>query len=250
MSSKASTLWYVDARDPLAVLRAHPDPDPDAALALARQLYADHDVVPTMVGTLAGCAGPDRDEVYIGCYPGVTVVCSTQAAQLKPTALPELLVRPLASDQTYLTAFDSAHGWGAFAYWERGEFRRSFSSTRVNIIEDEGLPLVWERPFWAGEHPVRWRAGELPDPQSLPFEPPDFADAANNEWLGFHYRAAAAQGALVPGDVAVCGFTLYPKGQGPDPAELIPLPEDGPNNAIPPRRGLFGWWRRNHDRIS
>ncbi|QIS08636.1 DUF6928 family protein [Nocardia arthritidis] len=247
MLSKASSLWYVDASDPLAVLRAHRDPDPEAALALAKQLHADNDVVPIMVGTLGGCAGPDADEVYIGCYPGVTVVCSAQAALAHPTALPELLVRPLASEQTYLIAFDTAHGWGAFAHWERGEFRRAFSSTRVNILEDDGLPDVWERPYWAGEHPVRWQAGQLPDPQSLPFDPPDFADAANNEWLGFHYRAPAPEGALVARDIAVCGFNLYPKGQAPDPATLAPPPEEPEPDAR--RRGLLGWLR-GRDRVS
>ncbi|MFE9581955.1 DUF6928 family protein [Nocardia sp. NPDC006044] len=248
MLSKASTLWYVDAPDPLTVLRANHDPDPDAALALAKQLHSDRDVLPIMVGTLAGCAGPDLDEVYIGCYPGVTVVCSAQAARVHPTEIPELLVRPLASEHTFLVSFDAAHGWGAFAHWERGEFRRAFSSSRVNILEDEGLPLVWERPYWAGEHPVRWQAGELPDPQTLPFDPPDFADAANNEWLGFHYRSPAAEGALVPGDVAVCGFTLYPKGQAPDPATLVP-PQHEPDLGARPKRGLFGWLR-GHDRVS
>ncbi|WP_227998373.1 DUF6928 family protein [Nocardia australiensis] len=247
MLSKASSLWYVDAVDPLAVLRQNHDPDPDAALALAKQLHADRDVRPIMVGTLGGCAGPDADEVYIGCYPGVTVVCSTQAALLRPTALPELLVRPLASEHTYLVSFDTVHGWGAFAHWERGEFRRAFSSTRVNILEDEGLPLVWERPYWAGDHPVRWLPGDLPDPQTLPFDPPDFADAANNEWLGFHYRPPAADGALLPGDVSVCGFTLYPKGQAPETTVTIP---DGMTPGDPGhRRGLFSWLR-GRDRVS
>lgn len=248
MLSKASSLWYVDAPDPLAVLRANPDPDPEAALALAKQLHEDREVVPIMVGTLGGCAGPDTEEVYIGCYPGVTVVCSAQASLARPTALPELLVRPLASEHTYLVSFDATHSWGAFAHWERGEFRRSFSSTRVNILEDEGLPLVWERPYWAGEHPVHWQAGQLPDPQSLPFDPPDFADAANNEWLGFHYRAPAAERALVPRDIAVCGFTLYPKGQAPDPATLAP-PPDGQEAEIGRGRGLFRWLR-GRDRVS
>ncbi|MBH0780547.1 DUF6928 family protein [Nocardia bovistercoris] len=251
MLSKASTLWYIDTSDPLAVLRADPDPDPDAALALATQLHADRDVVPIMVGTLGGCAGPDTEEVYIGCYPGVTVVCSPSAAQVRPTALPELLVRPLASDHTYLVAFDTAYGWGSFAHWERGEFRRSFSATRVRILEDEGLPLVWERPYWAGEHPVTWAEHETPDPQTLPFDPPDFADAANNEWLGFHYRAQPARQALVPGDVAVCGFTLYPKGRAPDHVAPVPLNENDPTAAMAHRRGLFGWWRRpHHDPVS
>ncbi|MET8652893.1 DUF6928 family protein [Nocardia aurea] len=248
MLSKASSLWYVDAPDPTAVLRANHDPDPDAALALATQLYADHDVVPATVGTLGVCAGPDQGEVYIGCYPGVTVVCSPQSAQVYPTALPELLVRPLASEHTYLVAFDTAHGWGAYAQWERGEFRRAFSATRVNILEDEGLPRVWERPFWAGEHPVDWQPGEMPDPQALPFDPPDFADAANNQWLGFHYRTGAGdESALAPGDISVCGFTLLPKGHRTDPAEVIPYPKRAVDGTAR-RRGIFGWL--GGDRVS
>ncbi|MGW6426785.1 DUF6928 family protein [Nocardia sp. NPDC055053] len=241
----ASTLWYVDTPDPVAVLRGHPEPDPAAAAALAGQLYAEHDVLPIMIGTLNGCAAPDRDEVYIGCYPGLTVVCTAEAALVRPTRLPDLLVRPLASEQTYLVSFDATLHWGAFAHWERGEFRRSFSSTRVDILENEGLPMVWERPFWAGEHPVPWWGGTHPGPQSLPFDPPDFADAANAEWLGFHYRMPAEPGGLVPGDLAVCGFTLYPKGQAPHPQ---PARGARPGAATRRKRGLFGWLHRT-DRV-
>jgi hypothetical protein len=247
MLSKAWSLWYVDAPDPRTVLRANHNPDPSAALALAKQLHEDRDVRPVMVGTLAGCAGPAADEVCIGCFPGVTVLCSAQSARIHPTEIPELLVRPLASEHTYLVSFDVEHGWGAFAHWERGEFRRSFSSTRVRILEDEGLPLVWERPYWAGEHPVRRRAGELPDPHSLPFDAPDFADAANDEWLGFHYREPAAPGVLAPGDIPVCKFALHPKGTMPDsPAHSA---ADGGAHNPARRRGLFGWLR-GHDPVG
>ncbi|MFC4377246.1 DUF6928 family protein [Nocardia halotolerans] len=226
----ASTLWYVDTADPVAVLRGHPASDPVAAAALAGQLYAEHDVRPITVGTLAGCAGPDRDEVYLGCYPGLTVVCTAEAALVRPTKLPDLLVRPLASEHTYLVSFDTQLHWGAFAHWERGEFRRSFSSTRVDILENEGLPMVWERAYWAGDHPVPWHRDDRPAPQSLPFDPPAFADAAALEWLGFGYRDTVP-GGLTPGDIAVCGFTLYPKGGAPVAA--------GPGAATRRGRGFF-----------
>ncbi len=242
LPSTASSVWYVDDPDPAAVLRDNPDPDPEAAFALAKQLHPDRDVVPAASGTLKIWAGPDPGSVYIGCFPGVTVVCATQAALGHPTRLPELLVRPLASEHTYLISYDIPHGWGAFAHWERGEFRRSFSATRVNILEDEGLPLVWERPFWAGEHPVQLQPGELPDPQILPFDPPDFADAANLEWLGFRYHGAIAENALRPSDIAVCGFSLYPKGEAPAPAR----PEE-PNTPTHDGKRWFGWLRgRDH----
>ncbi|MFB7877801.1 MULTISPECIES: DUF6928 family protein [unclassified Nocardia] len=231
----ASTLWYIDTADPMAVLKEGPDPDPEAAAALAGQLYSEHDVRPITIGTLEGCAAPDRDEVYIGCYPGLTVVCTAEAALVEPTKLPDLLVRPLASEHTFLVSFDDRVHWGAFAQWERGEFRRSFSSTRVDILENEGLPMVWERQYWAGEHPVPWRGADHPQPRSLPFDPPEFADAANDEWLGFRYLGSGEE-ELTPGSLAVCGFTLYPKGRAPEPA---PRPAAEPRA----RHGLFGWLR-------
>lgn len=240
MLGKVSSIWYVDTPDPAAVLRAHLDPDPTAGPALARQLHPDLDIVPTTKGTLEHHAGPEPDEVYLGCYPGLTLLCSAQATRPRPTGIPELLVRPLASEHTYLVAFDTTHGWGAFAHWERGELRRAFSSTRLNILENEGLPMVWERPYWAGEHPVRRRPGEVPDPLALPYDPTLFADAAQREWLGFGYLAAARD-RLSPADIPVCGFALRPKGAASDGNghDDHPTP-DGT------RRGLLSWLR-GHD---
>ncbi|MET9488467.1 hypothetical protein [Nocardia sp. NPDC006630] len=246
MPSTVSSLWYIDAPDPVAVLRNHPGPDPEAAWALARQLNPERDVVPAASGTLKVWAGPDPESIYIGCYPGVTVVCSTQAALPRPTELPELLVRPLASEHTYLIAYDLSLGWGAFAQWERGEFRRSFSSTRVNILEDQGLPRVWERPHWAGEYHIELEPGEMADPQMLPFDPPDFADAANQEWLGFRYRGKFSEDALTPDQIAVCGFSLFPKGQAPA-LDAVPVPAVAERTTG--KRGLFGWLR-GRDRVS
>ncbi|MGW5314629.1 DUF6928 family protein [Nocardia thailandica] len=238
MITKASTLWYSDVADPAALLRGHPEPDAAAAAALAAELYSDFDVRPITVGTLDGCSGPDRDEVFLGCYPGLTVVCTAEAALADPTRLPDLLVRPLASEHTFLVSFDTAWHWGAFAHWERGEFRRAFSSSRTDILSDEGLPMIWERPYWAGEHPLPW--DEPPRPQSLPFDPPEFADAANEQWLGFRYLTAKGPDSPLPAQLRVCGFTLYPKGRAP-----APEPAGVPGRASVPRRGrgLFARWR-------
>lgn len=240
MLCRVSSIWYVDTPDPAAVLRARPDPDPAAAYALALQLHPDLDIVPTTRDTLEHRAGPDVDEVYLGSYPGLTLLCSAQAVRARPTGLPGLLVRPLASEHMYLVAFDTARGWGGFAHWERGELRRAFSSTRLNILENEGLPLVWERPYWAGEHPVRRRPGEVADPLALPYDPVLFADAAHREWLGFGYRAAVRDG-LSPADIPVCGFALRPKGAAParNGHDDHPIPDGA-------RRGLLSW-PRGHD---
>lgn len=251
MLSKISSVWYVDTADPAAVLRADPDPDPAAAYALARQLHPGLGVEPTAPSTLGAATGPQPGELFIGCYPGLTLLCSAFAARVHPTELPELLVRPLAEEHTYLVSFDLEYGWGSFAHWERGELRRAFSSTRLNILQDEGLPHIWERPHWAGEHPIRWRVGELPDPLVLPFDPPGFADTANHEWLGFRYFPLAGQAEggntghsiPTPGDIRVCGFRLHPEDEHPDTGHTPRPPQ---NRISHERKGLLSWLR-GHD---
>lgn len=217
LGAKASTIWYVDVPDPVAVLREATASDWSAATALVGRLYPHLTAVPLDQGPISTSAGVDDNHVFIGAYPGVTVVCGSNLAVPTPSALPESFTRPLASEHTYLVASDPQHAWGAFAYWERGEFRRSFSATPVYIYEDSGLPLVWERPFWAGDHPLVYPPGVMPDPQSLPFHPQEFAEAANAEWLGFRYTGAPHPGELDPNAVPVCGFAMYVPGQEPPP---------------------------------
>lgn len=232
MGAKASTIWYVDAPDPISVLRESSSSEWDAATALAGSLFPDRTAVPTQQAPIAKSAGVGPDEVFIGSYPGVTVVCSDRLAVASPMALSEYWSRPLASERTYLIATDPDTAWGAFAYWERGSLRRSFSATPIYIYEDIGLPLVWERPFWAGEHPLVYPPGVLPDPQSLPFHPQEFAEAANADWLGFRYTGAPRGDEFDPNSLPVCGFTMYEPGQAPTPTP--PAQE----------RSISRWWRR------
>ncbi|MBJ8344201.1 hypothetical protein [Antrihabitans sp. YC2-6] len=249
MGAKAATLWYVDTPDPVAALRNHREPDQQAAYALAGKLFPDTVIVPKAVGPLSTSAGVDGRGIYIGCYPGITVFCSPQLAVAHPSRLPAEWVRPLASATTVFTGLDPAMKWGAFSLWEQGKLRRSFSATTINILEDEGLPLVWEMPYWAGEHPIDHVPGILPDPQSLPFDPQDFADEGNERSLGFRYRHSPENSAIDPAGIIVCRFDLYGKDEQvpaePEPAPLYqnwPPPQDAPTTPEPRRR--WRWGRR------
>lgn len=250
MGAKASTIWYVDTPDPISVLREAATSDWNAATALVGRLYPHLTAVPLGQGPISTSAGVDDDHVFIGCYPGVTVVCGSNISVPTPSTLPESFTRPLASEHTYLVASDPQHAWGAFAYWERGEFRRSFSATPVYIYEDAGLPLVWERSFWAGEHPLIYPPGVMPDPQSLPFHPQEFAEAANAQWLGFRYTGAPHPGEFDPATLPVCGFTMYVPGQEPPPPNQqsrgsngssgqAPMPEASDETASRPKKRWF-----------
>src|SRR5699024_4212869 len=65
---------------------------------------------------------------------------------------------------------------GGFAHWSGGTLKRAFSATRENILEDVGLPMPFEMPFWEGN-------AEATGIQ-LPCIPHEIAAAATEEWLG------------------------------------------------------------------
>ncbi|WP_241385745.1 DUF6928 family protein [Rhodococcus sp. CH91] len=188
MSASVSTLWYVDAPDPAAVLREF-SPDRDAAHALLSRLFPDRRVDPGECVPLTDAGGHEEDaeRIWVGSYPGVTVVSGPRFRLRRPSELPSMWLRTPASERTYLLASDPPGAWGSFAAWECGRLRRAFGASTVEFFEDDGLPFVWERPFWAGEHPLRWPPDVPPPPQSLPFHPRKLVEEAHGAWLGFRY---------------------------------------------------------------
>ncbi|HEY5855332.1 MAG TPA: hypothetical protein VIW24_15090 [Aldersonia sp.] len=166
-------------------------------------MFPDQDIVAAGSGTLADLA---PGEVGIGCYPGVTVVSGDRFVFPRPSAAPLAWIRPTLAERTYYAAVWPVRAWGACAIWERAVVRRSFSATRVHIIEDSGLPAVWERGFWAGQHPIEYPLGTYPDPQSLPFDPEVFAAEAARQWFGPEH-----------GDVAINRFRVCEPGSLPVP---------------------------------
>jgi len=210
----ASTLWYVDVADPAAVLR-DATPDLEAARSLVVQLHPG--LVATHLGDefLSEATELDDGEVVVGCYPGVAIIRTAEALPPVPSSLVEHWIHPTGYRHTYLSASSpvtKAGSWGAFAHWDGAELDRSFSATPVHIVENLGLPQVWERPYWAGEHPAPPSLDVLPDPQTLPFSPAEFAEAAPFAWLGPD---------LDPSSITVSRFAVYPAGQIPESVQRI-----------------------------
>lgn len=239
MGVGTAALWFVDAPDPVAVLRSGVQSDVDAASALARKLHPG--LEPTLVGmapltAFAVAAEPDR--VLIGCYPGITVVCASEPAAVRPSTLGEDWTTLVAAKHTLLVASEREHAWGAFAEWDSGNLKRSFSAGPTYIHEDEGLPFPWERPFWSGEHPLQFDGENYPDPQALPFHPQEFADAASAHWLGVRMIGGARDGDTDPASVLLCDFSMRDPNAAPPPDSRPPVETDRPDESKK-KRGLF-----------
>jgi hypothetical protein len=84
----------------------------------------------------------------------------------------------------------------------------------------------------------------MPDPQSLPFHPQEFAEAANAEWLGFRYTGAPKPGELDPNALPVCGFTMYVPGQEPRPQNVPVQNAPAADSAEPAPRPKKRWFSR------
>ena len=175
-------IWYVNSDNPAAILETEPKADRGYGRKFLAQLNPLFPVTPIGQFPLTRSAQADDHEFYIGGYPGITVVQTViHAEDNKPLRLGELnsrLRQAVPAEDVYACAFNEKEGWAGFAHWQDGELKRVFSGTRFELMEDTGLPLAFENPYWAGE-----KAEDLGG-ISLPFEPRDLMEEAQRNWMG------------------------------------------------------------------
>ncbi|GAB90620.1 DUF6928 family protein, partial [Gordonia rhizosphera] len=137
----------------------------------------------------------------------------------EPSALTRTIASIRPSAAATLLHTDPERSLGVFARWENGTLKRAFAAEPVTIIEDEGVPYPFERPFWAGERPLRYAEGVAPEPMALPFHPQEIAEQSNREWLGFRFTRPLADTDLDPTRIPVTAFAIHP-------ADYVPGDED------------------------
>lgn len=184
MGFKDWMLLYAEG-DVRPVLQAAPAIDRDATRALVSRLYAGHDIVEIADGTLFEQANPPEGQVYAGCFAGLTVLCTYDAALDQPSQLDPRFVAEAAGRTLYSHAMHSVVDFFAYAIWSGdGQLRRALSLwPESGILDNIGTPLPFEEPYWAGEH-------ALEDEYPLPFHPLDLAEDVLRALFGFNYEGA------------------------------------------------------------
>ena len=194
-----ATIWFVTAAEPLAVLTAEPGHDRGFGRKYLALLDPRLTVAPIGDFPLNRSAPAGAGEFYIGGFDGLAVVQTVLEDVSQLSELPQRYLRGIAATDVYAFSSDPVTGFGAFAHWRAGELKRAFSATRFTIIEDIGVPEIFEGDFWAGR-----RKPEVADDGSgdgsggtaagaavprrgvsMPFVPAELSDAAALGWLGF-----------------------------------------------------------------
>ncbi len=178
-------LLYADG-EIQSTLQAAPALDRSATHAVVKRLYPSCQISLTEDGTLLDQAGPIGPYVYAGHFPGLTIVCTRDAALDRPSQLRTQFLDEAAGRTIYLHAMHSATDWFAYAIWTpNGGLRRALSlSPGSGIIENIGAPLDFEVPFWGQAHSIETQADSYP----LPFHPLELGEEALRALFGFTYE--------------------------------------------------------------
>jgi hypothetical protein len=214
MGAKTAVLVYADG-EPAGLLRDAGDPEPDATRAFVARTNPHWAEGPSSSsGSLGDSIYPAQGTVFAGAFPGIEVLCDQQVMVDRPSELPVGLLQAGSHQRRILLhAMHSVNDWLAFAIWENGTLVRSLSlSPGSGIIEDIGTPLDFERPYWAGEHPVPARSPMgLPDqpPYPLPFHPLELGgEAALRALLGFVVEGRSLDTDIDPFAIRLVGFEV------------------------------------------
>ena len=180
MGAKTWMLVYADS-DARQALCAQPQLDRDATFRLAQKLFASETLEDLGDGDLSFTSPPD-DELYVGCFGGVSVVAAKEVGFYYPSSLSHSFLEAGGAGKIYLHAMHSVVDWFAFAIWSNGMLIRSLSlSPDSGVLEDLGSRLPFEQSFWSGQHPAVDDGGDYP----FPFHPLELGEAALHEFFGY-----------------------------------------------------------------
>lgn len=191
----AKTWMLVYANDNVGeALKNNPALDRDATLQLARRLFPQDKLKLIGDGDLLFTCPPD-DELYVGCFPGVSILAAKEFGHDYPSTLPERFIAAGGEGTVYLHAMHSVVDWLAYAKWINGQLVRSLSlSPDSGILEDIGQRLPFEEPFWSGQHPA---TDNDENDYPFPFHPLELGEVVLKEFFGYQLEGSADPATLL-----------------------------------------------------
>jgi hypothetical protein len=186
MGAKTALLAFVDGDLRPALLGATRAARSEVE-ELVRQVHLGYLVEPDDDTTLDGGVYPPDDVTNATVLAGAELICDRRLVLDRPSELPQHLLAIGAGRRIIMHGMHSVVDWLCFAVWEDGRLIRSLSlSPHSGVVENIGEPYEFERPYWAGEHPVEPVPGWPSEgPYPLPFHPLDLGEEALRELFGF-----------------------------------------------------------------
>lgn len=204
VGAKTWMLVYADA-DAAAALRGGQQLDRDGTLRLVTKLFPKDKLEPAGEGDLSYTC-PDDDEIYAGCFPGVSILAANEFGIEYPSKLSTPFIST-GGRTVHLHAMHSAVDWFAFAQWTEGRLVRSLSlSPESGILEDIGQRLPFEEPFWSGQHPA---TDDEQTDYPFPFHPLELGGAALKEFFGYQLEGLIDPSLLEPESVPLIRYKRW-----------------------------------------
>jgi hypothetical protein len=148
MATDSAIVVFADGK-PTDVLRAYPVLDKPATRALAERLFPGAELEEVGDQLLADVLSPPEHVAYVGCFPGLDLVCSWTIMPDRPSLLDPALLTATERPNAYLHAVHGDAGWCAFGVWQNGVLVRACSAGPDDgLLEDLGERLGFERDFW------------------------------------------------------------------------------------------------------
>lgn len=186
---------------------ASPGPiDPDATRRLVAQVYGGESLAEARPASLLDMVLPPDGVVAAAVFGEAAVLCAREIALDRPSQLSRAVLDAMPGTEHRLHAMHSVVDWCAFAVWQRGTLVRSLSiSPDSGVLENIGVPLAFEEPYWAGQRALE-EDPAFDDPYPLPFHPLELGEEALDAFYGFVLEGMPAPDSWDPEDVPLLTF--------------------------------------------
>jgi hypothetical protein len=136
------------------------------------------------------------------------VLCTGEVGIDHPSQIDRRFLEAAGGRTVYLQAMHSVVDWFAFAIWDgKGRLVSALSlSPDSGIMENDGEPLPFEVPYWAGQKALETESDDEPYP--LPFHPLELAEDALRALFGFNYEGTMEDDDPDLVGIALAGFEV------------------------------------------